>query len=118
MNYTGKNRAAACGASLLLMLLAAAATHSGCSHGKPSVKAPTGILMLNVTPDNARVYIDERLQGTASMFNEKTLLISEGKHRLKLTADDYFPEYHEIEVTGKLKKIEIKMRKVPPPLYP
>lgn len=85
--------------------------------GRPPA-VPKGKLVLEVTPGHAHVYLDERLQGTASMLGGKTLLVSTGRHRLKLDAENYFTECVEILVTEDVKKIEVEMRKIPPPVYP
>ncbi|MFH1434848.1 MAG: hypothetical protein ABIJ56_03935 [Pseudomonadota bacterium] len=94
-------------------LLAAAAA---CSSQKPVAKIPKGKILLDVKPGHAYIYIDEKLKGTASMYENKPLKLPRGKHRLKLQAEEYFPEYVEIEVTDIAKKIKIEMKKMPPPI--
>jgi len=105
-------------AAVLAAAAAVAAAAASCSHYKPSTKLPQGKIVLEITPPEARVYIDERLQGTGSMLSGKPLLISRGKHRLKAVADGYFPRYIEITVTESVKKLKVEMTKIPPPLYP
>lgn len=99
----------------VVALLCAAAA---CSSHKPVAKIPTGKILLDVGPGHAHITIDEKLQGTASMYEKKPMKIPRGKHRLKLQADGYFPEYVEIEVTDSMKKIAIEMKKMPPPIIP
>jgi hypothetical protein len=101
--------------ALLASTVAAAAA---CSHYKPATKLPQGKIVLEIAPPEAKVYIDERLQGTADMLSGKPLLISHGKHRLKVVADRYFPKTIEFTVTESSQKIKVDMTKIPPPLYP
>ena len=111
-----KGTAGASAAALLAAALLSAA--AACSHYKPSAKLPQGKIVLEIAPPEAKVYIDERLQGTGKMLSGKPLLISRGKHRLKVVAEAYFPRCIEITVAEGVQKIKVEMAKIPPPLFP
>ena len=100
-----------------MLALLAVSTAAGCAGHKPAGKGPKGTLVLSVDPGEARFYVNEKLQGTADVFKDKPLSLSVGKYCVKLMLDGYFPEYIEVEITGGgLRKVELAMRKVPPPL--
>jgi len=98
----------------LFGLLAAA----GCPRVGGKAAVPGGKVFLKITPDHAHVYVDETLQGTGATFGGKALRLPQGRHRLKVTAENYFPEYVEINVTDSPETISVELRKIPPPLYP
>jgi len=112
---TGQKKSTWVGKSALFF---AAVLAAACSPSKGAANVPQGKILLIVSPAEAHVYVDEKLQGTAAMFGDKPLLLPVGKHRLKLKAEDYFPEYIEISVTGKTNTVKVDMRKIPPPLVP
>ena len=102
----------------MLAALLAVASAAGCPHNRGKAAVPGGKIFLKITPDHAHVYVDEILQGTGATFSEKALRLPQGKHRLKVTAEVYFPEYVEINVTDSPETISVDLRKIPPPLVP
>lgn len=119
MSNRKRKRKPGAGAALHTVCVAALiAAAAACSSHKPVAKIPKGKILLDVKPGHAHITIDEKFKGTASMYEKKPLKMPRGKHRLKLQAEDYFPQYVEIEVTDTVKKIKIEMKKKPPPIVP
>jgi len=104
------------------MLVAAAAAAvlvplaAGCSQKKATAKGPRGYIVLEVEPPQARVFVNEVLQGSAEGLAGKRLALVPGSYRVKLTAPGYFPEYREVTVGKEVVTLEVVLRKVPPPL--
>jgi hypothetical protein len=117
VNATGPNPGRPAVKMLMLAALALAAA-AGCPRTGGKAAVPGGKVFLKITPDHAHVYVDEILQGTGATFTGKALRLPQGRHRLKVTAEDYFPEYVEIVVTDSPETVSVELRKVPPLLYP
>lgn len=115
---TGLGQGPAAAKVMVLAALLGIAAAGGCPRNKGKAAVPGGKVFLKITPDHAHVYVDETLQGTASTFTGKALRLPQGRHRLKVTAEDYFPEYVEINVTDSPETVSIDLRKIPPPIYP
>jgi len=115
---TGSNPGPAAVKVMMCAALLALAAAAGCPLSKGKAAVPGGKVFLKITPDHAHVYVDEIIQGTGSTFSGKALRLPQGRHRLKVTAEDYFPEYVEINVTDSPETIIVELRKIPPPLYP
>ena len=83
----------------------------------PRVPArPTGGIRLAADPPSARVYVNEKLSGTASIFVERPLLLKPGAYRIKLVAEGYYPGYVDVEVADEVVPVEVKLTEIPEPL--
>ena len=89
---------------------------AGCPATPEVPKQPTGGLMLMIEPADARIYVDEKLQGDATTYAQRPLLLHPGEHRVKIVADGYYSEYLELEVHEELIDLTISLTKVPEPL--
>ena len=62
------------------------------------------------------VYVNEKLSGTASMYEERPLLLRPGMYRIKLVADGWYPGYFEVEIVDEVVPLEADLVAVPEPL--
>jgi len=89
---------------------------SGCPGTPKEPSKPTGGLRLDVDPPEARVWVNDKLFGTASTWEGRVILLGPGTKRLKLAADGYYTEYREIEVVDEVVLVEVSLTPVPEPL--
>lgn len=83
----------------------------------PRVPAPpTGGIRLAAEPADARVYVNEKLSGTASVYEDRPLLLRSGTYRIKIVAEGYYPEYVEVEVGDVIVPLEVSLTAIPEPL--
>jgi hypothetical protein len=71
------------------------------SYPNPNGAVPTGGLRLRVSPDNAKVYVDGALAGTAVDFDGVSdhLDLPRGKHTLELRAEGYETYSNTVEIS-------------------
>lgn len=67
-----------------------------------------------ITPDNARVYADERFVGSARVLARRPFQARPGPRRFTVTADGYFPHDLELDLPSGTTTVEIRLRPVPP----
>jgi hypothetical protein len=70
-------------------------------------------LRIYVTPENARVYIDERFFGTGAVLSQAPKPLPAGTHRVSVEADGYFPHDVELELPKGETRIELRLRAIP-----
>ncbi len=88
----------------------------GCPDRPVVPSAPTGGVRIEVEPGDARIYVDEALVGDAGTYADRPLPLPPGDHRIKVTADGFYPEYLEVEVKGEMIPIVVSLTPVPEPL--
>ncbi|RLC25918.1 MAG: hypothetical protein DRH21_03360 [Deltaproteobacteria bacterium] len=74
----------------------------------------TGFLVLQVTPEDASVYIDGNFYGIASQFVESqgSLVLRSGKHKIELAKPGYLTYTKNVKISdGKVEKIIATLRK-------
>jgi hypothetical protein len=89
---------------------------AGCPATPEVPRQPTGGLRLMVEPADARIYVDEKLEGDATTYAQRPLLLHPGHHRIKIMADGYYSEYIEVEVGEMLIDLTVSLTPVPEPL--
>jgi hypothetical protein len=83
----------------------------------PRVPArPTGGIRLDAEPRSAKVYVNEKLSGTVSTFEDRPLLLRPGRYRIKLVAQGYYPGYVEVDVGDEIVPVEASLVPIPEPL--
>lgn len=70
-------------------------------------------LRMHITPENARVYIDERFFGTGTVLSQAPRPLPAGTHRVSVEADGYFPHDVELEFPKGETRIELRLRAIP-----
>lgn len=74
----------------------------------------TGTLRVIATPDNARVYVDDRFVGTGRRLAVEPARLSVRTHFVTITAPGFFPHDLELDLPRGETKIEISLRPLPP----
>lgn len=88
------------------------ATTLGCG-GAPSAGAGGAQVRFLLTPDNARVYNDERFVGTARALAVRPARFRAGPRRFSILAEGFFPHDLEVDLASGLTTIEISLRPIP-----
>jgi hypothetical protein len=83
------------------LIVGAALALAGCVH------APTGVLVLHLSPPDARVIVDGDYIGSAQQVSGLRLRMRTGRHRLEVGADGYYAARREPEV---VKDGSVEMR--------
>lgn len=70
--------------------------------------------MLEGTPKDAQVFVDDRYQGTIVALAGRPLSLRAGVRRLEVRRAGYFAAYHEVTIVrGVRQKLTIDLRKEP-----
>ena len=86
----------------------------GCAH-RTSVRAHAAAALLDVVcPDEARLYVDGRLEGNGRILRFAPLELAPGAHRLELATEGHFTMYRDLTVArGERKNITLTPQKIP-----
>lgn len=95
--------------SISLLIILSAFVFSGC-FGRPQSELSTvsnsGFLKIIAIPDDAQVYIDGVLTGSARDFDGrvKVLELTSGKHKIELKAQGYYSYSRDVMVGARATK--------------
>ena len=97
--------------TLVLCCLALVACHPAASSG------PRSKLVLDGTPTDASVIVDEQPIGSLAMVHARGVALPPGQHRLTVQADGYFPADVLVEVGkgGGVLRQSVQLTPVPEP---
>lgn len=96
----------------LAACVAAAGLSAGCAGGPRP--APQAQVRFVVTPDDARVYSDERFIGSARVLARRPASFRAGPRRFTITSEGHFPHDLDVDLAPGETTIEIALRPVPP----
>lgn len=91
--------------ALLAVLLAACAVRRAA--------VTMNLSRLKGTPRDASVYIDEQFVGLLGVVVARGVRLPEGKHRVTVTRDGYFPWDQLVVSDRQTIRLEVRLRKVP-----
>jgi len=92
------------------MLLALCA----CGPAVASVRPEDQGLRIVCSVDDALVFVDDVLVGTAVHLRGRDLPVLPGRHRVEVRANSYFPRYEEVEVPPRSRvQLEVTLRQRP-----
>lgn len=94
----------------VLFVLAAAL---GCPAGAEEPAPPTGGLLVQGTPVEAMLAVNEQTVGPIRMFSEQALPLRPGLWRVEVSAPGYFPWYAEVDIADVVETIRVDLRPVP-----
>jgi hypothetical protein len=101
----------------VLALAAAAlalAALAACGPRPPVVRPEAQGLRLDCPLDEALVFVDDRLAGTAGAIRRRDLPVMPGFHRIEIQAERYFTRYAEVEIpAGGRVRLELTLRPRP-----
>jgi hypothetical protein len=91
-------------------LLFAVTLASGCA----AVKPPQGILVIKVSPPDARVTLDEHYIGSGLQLSGHRLRINAGHRRLEISAEGHYAQRRDAEVPPNGETtLEVQLHEVP-----
>jgi len=72
-----------------------------------------GVRVVSNVPE-ATLYVDEEVQGQASVYEHTYIRLAPGPHRLMLEHPEYFPEYVDVDVPENMAMaVRVEMRRRP-----
>jgi len=87
---------------------------AGCPAPPEAPAPPTGGLIVEGTPPDANLTVNEQLLGPIRMFNPTPMPLQPGTWRVEVSAPGWFPWYGEVEVGTEVVTIRVDLRPVPP----
>lgn len=95
---------------VLILLAGCAVPLARINGGRPTVSVP-----LDVTPGEAKVFLDGDYIGCAERFTAERggLALTYGVHELRLEAEGYLPELIEVISSAAMKPVTVRMLKKP-----
>lgn len=109
MNLSKKTRqlrALGCSALIALAMTSCATTP------RASARSAQGFIRLDVTPQDARVYIDEQYQGEVQGWMHQTIAVKPGQRRLGLRAKGYMTQRFDLRVEeGEVVTLSLRMER-------
>ena len=73
-----------------------------------------GLLIIQVDPDDAEVYVDGRLAGRAGKYESDPLELSSGTHKIEFLKVGYVSETREVYVGNQSRHtLKLNLRKLP-----
>jgi hypothetical protein len=93
-----------------LALCALAFALGGCATARPV----TGILVLRVTPAEARVLLDDHYIGSGQQLSGQLLRLNAGRRRIEVSAEGHYAQWREADVApDRQARLDIALHPVP-----